>query len=79
VSRSAGADRDAPGPRIALFAAVALALLTPVVLGGEDAPRGVLPPLDPASNPSSEAKVELGRKLFGDVRLSTDRTVACAT
>lgn len=33
----------------------------------------------PASNPTSDAKVELGRMLFHDVRLSESRTVSCAT
>ena len=31
----------------------------------------------PASNPLTRAKVELGRKLFSDTRLSADGTVAC--
>jgi cytochrome c peroxidase len=33
----------------------------------------------PESNPLSRAKVDLGRKLFFDKRLSRDRTVACAS
>ena len=33
----------------------------------------------PADNPMTEAKIELGRKLFFDARLSLDGTVACAT
>lgn len=33
----------------------------------------------PRHNPQSAAKVELGRKLFFDTRLSADGTVACAT
>lgn len=33
----------------------------------------------PEDNPSSEAKIELGRKLFFDTRLSVDNTVSCAT
>ena len=33
----------------------------------------------PDFNPSSEAKVELGRKLFFDKRLSKDNSVSCAT
>ncbi len=33
----------------------------------------------PADNPMTAAKVELGRKLFFDARLSLDGTVACAT
>ena len=36
-------------------------------------------PLVPKGNPMSNAKVELGRWLFHDVRLSRNQTVACAT
>ena len=42
------------------------------------APLGA-PPLTPADNPMSAAKVELGRHLFYDKRLSADHTMACAT
>jgi cytochrome c peroxidase len=42
-------------------------------------PPGVLPPEIPPDNPPTAAKVELGRKLYFDTRLSTDGTVACAT
>lgn len=35
--------------------------------------------VDPAENPSSPAKVDLGRMLFWDPVLSGDRNVACAT
>lgn len=35
--------------------------------------------LDPADNPTSPAKVDLGRQLFWDPILSGDRSVACAT
>ena len=34
---------------------------------------------DPADNPSTEAKVALGRRLFFDTRLSANETVACVT
>jgi cytochrome c peroxidase len=37
------------------------------------------PPLVPFDNPMSDAKVELGRWLFYDVRLSGNGTMACAT
>lgn len=33
----------------------------------------------PADNPLTRAKVQLGRKLFFDKRLSLDRTISCAT
>lgn len=42
-------------------------------------PAAVFPPEVPADNPLTAAKVELGRKLYFDTRLSTDGTVACAT
>ncbi len=42
-------------------------------------PRGFPPPPVPADNPMSTAKVELGRHLFYDPRLSGPGTVACAT
>lgn len=35
--------------------------------------------LTPKDNPQSPAKIELGRKLFEDKRLSADNTVSCAT
>ena len=47
------------------------------------APLGLPPDLwtyyVPKGNPVTAAKVELGRKLFFDQRLSTDGTVSCAT
>lgn len=42
-------------------------------------PAWAPPPPEPASNPSSEAKVELGRRLFYDGRLAADGMRACAT
>lgn len=42
-------------------------------------PPGVLEPEIPADNPPTAAKVELGRRLYFDARLSTDGTIACAT
>ncbi len=41
-------------------------------------PPGFPPPVVPADNPMSAAKVELGRRLFYDTRLSTNRTQSCA-
>lgn len=41
-------------------------------------PLGLLPIQWPADNPYSKAKVELGRLLYFDKRLSVDGTVACA-
>ncbi len=75
--------------RTTRLAALALGgLLLGVVLraGGAlgDAPRfaalGPLPPEPvPADNPMSEAKVELGKLLFWDTRLSGDVSTSCAT
>jgi len=42
-------------------------------------PEGFPLPRVPADNPMSEAKVELGRHLFYDVRLSGNETQACAS
>jgi cytochrome c peroxidase len=42
-------------------------------------PAGVMPPEIPADNPPTAAKVELGKQLYFDTRISTDGTVACAT
>jgi len=42
-------------------------------------PEGVMAPDVPADNPFTAAKVELGRKLYFDPRLSKDDTVSCAT
>jgi cytochrome c peroxidase len=42
-------------------------------------PAWVPPPREPADNPATPAKVELGRHLFYDKRLSANQTMACAT
>jgi cytochrome c peroxidase len=42
-------------------------------------PQGMQPPSIPAHNPMSAAKVELGRRLFFDIRLSGPGYMACAT
>lgn len=42
-------------------------------------PAWMAPPPVPEDNPMSQAKVELGRHLFFDARLSGDGTVACAS
>ena len=42
-------------------------------------PAGVLPPEIPENNPPTAAKIELGKKLYFDKRISTDGTVACAS
>ena len=42
-------------------------------------PPGVAPPPVPAANQMSQAKVELGRRLFYDADLSLDGTLSCAS
>lgn len=42
-------------------------------------PAGFPPPVAPADNPITEARVELGRHLFYDTRLSGNGTQSCAT
>ena len=41
-------------------------------------PPGVTPPPVPADNPMTQAKVELGHRLFYDADLSVDGTLSCA-
>ncbi|MFC4257267.1 c-type cytochrome [Altererythrobacter xixiisoli] len=43
-----------------------------------DLPEGIAPPPVPADNPMSQAKVDLGRRLFYDADLSIDGTMACS-
>ncbi|MEZ5285680.1 MAG: di-heme enzyme [Vicinamibacterales bacterium] len=59
---------------------VRLTLAAPVSGDGYiwDLPPGLPRPKVPADNPMSEAKVQLGRHLFYDTRLSSDGTFACA-
>ena len=42
-------------------------------------PAGVPPPPVPQDNPMNAAKVELGRRLFYDTRLSQNQTISCAS
>lgn len=42
-------------------------------------PKGVYPPKVPDNNPMSEAKVELGRHLFYDTRLSANQEQSCSS
>jgi cytochrome c peroxidase len=64
---------------VAVLAALCLAAAAPT--GGYvwRLPPGVAPPPVAADNPMSEAKVELGRRLFYDADLSLDGTMSCAT
>ena len=48
--------------------------------GAKPQANPALPPITiPADNPQTDAKVELGRQLFFDPRLSHDNTISCAT
>lgn len=60
---------------------VRLTLAPPGTTGGYvwDLPPGLPRPKVPADNPMSEAKVQLGRHLFYDTRLSVDGTFSCAS
>jgi cytochrome c peroxidase len=64
------------GAAVSLLAAAAFALTSSY---DWPLPDWMPPPPVPADNPMSVAKVELGRHLFYDARLSRDGTVACAS
>lgn len=64
------------------FTACAAPLILVAPTGGDfrwRLPAWLPPPVVPADNPMSEAKVELGRRLFYDKRLSVDGTMSCAS
>lgn len=75
--------------RLALLAlALAAAAAGPVLAADDDfggssypykIPLGLKAPDVPSDNPIGDAKVELGKRLYFDKRLSRDGTVACAT
>jgi cytochrome c peroxidase len=57
-----------------------LSLATPVAASDPNAPLAALgPPPVPADNPQTPEKIELGKLLFFDTRLSGDASVACST
>ena len=67
-----------------LFCISGIAFLLPVLFFGADVkgpqvPLGLLPIQFPKENPYSPEKVELGRLLYFDKRLSFDNTVSCAS
>jgi cytochrome c peroxidase len=64
-----GDDRPSPVPKDPLPEKLSLDLV----------PLGLNPRAVPDDNPLTEARVQLGRKLFFDPILSADRTVACAS
>jgi cytochrome c peroxidase len=79
-------QQPAPSPRVSVPAAPSPVAEKP----GEPTPPAeeafvITPPLGlppvpvPADNPMSRAKVELGKMLYFDTRLSADGTISCAT
>ncbi len=65
---------------VALLAGMALVGPGPVARADVDPPLAALgPPPVPPDNPQTSAKIELGKLLFFDTRLSGDASVACAT
>jgi cytochrome c peroxidase len=73
----------APGVRWGLLPLLGLSACSAPDPGEEafrwDLPLAVPAPLVPADNPMSADKVELGRRLFWDVRLSADGSYSCGT
>jgi cytochrome c peroxidase len=69
----------APAPGLLVLAATLL-LTSQSIARATDAstPLG-LPPLSPDSKVADRAVIELGKRLFSDVRLSADGAVSCAT
>ncbi|MGD9856782.1 MAG: cytochrome-c peroxidase, partial [Planctomycetaceae bacterium] len=61
----------------AAAAAVTVVWMAPALRA--DVPLGLKPVTHPEDNPSSEAKVALGRQLYFDPRLSQDNSVSCAS
>lgn len=59
--------------------ALSLALLCGPLPALGDTPLGLPPVPIPADNPQTPAKIELGDRLFNDVRFSADGKVSCAT
>jgi cytochrome c peroxidase len=65
------------------FVALSVLLALALTARAEDVtmpvPEGVMAPEVPADNPLTAAKVELGKKLYFDTRLSSDDSISCAT
>lgn len=70
-----------PGAPASLLVLTTLAVVRVAAAGGYawQLPRGFPEPLVPADNPMSAEKVELGRRLFYDRRLSGNGSQACAS
>lgn len=65
--------------RITAGACVSAVILMAATVESPSVPKGLLPLQFPADNPYSPEKVELGRLLFFDKRLSKDGSISCAT
>jgi len=75
-------DRSVSTLHRMILAAFVLLTTVSAVWAGEfelPVPADVIPPEVPADNPPTTEKLELGKKLYFDTRISTDGTVACAT
>jgi cytochrome c peroxidase len=77
----AGGETPGHAPRPATVDAVPASTASPLPDGPYvwRLPRGFPTPMVPADNPMSHAKVDLGRRLFYDVRLSANQTQSCAS
>lgn len=75
------AESEEPEPVVGLGTELVGDAALPAPNGGFDwqLPAGFPTPVEPADNPMSVAKVELGRHLFYDQRLSRNQTQSCAT
>lgn len=62
---------------VALMLSPQVALATPWVEG--DPPSGLPAVVHPADNPATPEKIELGKQLYFDPRLSSDSTISCAS
>ncbi len=70
--------------RLAFWSLLSLTLVTCGLSAGAadplgDVPQGLKPLPIPADNALSEAKIELGKQLYFDPRLSADNTISCAS
>lgn len=68
--------------RLGLALVLVVAAIVPAALAQEfvwKLPPGVSPPPTPADNPMSEVKVDLGRRLFSDPKLSRDQSMSCGS
>lgn len=65
--------------RSLLGAVMLLMVVSSVTAEGLDIPKGLKAMRVPADNPVTAAKIELGKQLYFDKRLSIDNTVSCAS